>query len=94
MTVVRLNGSIGKIFEDWLRKNFPDRFEKVWHQISELHGGNVNDSQFGRRMAGEGNYADIIHQLFRSAKKKHMSDRHMPAIDLTKFRRGGNLSLF
>jgi DNA repair photolyase len=94
MTVVRLNGSIGKIFEDWLRKNFPDRFEKVWHQICELHGGNVNDSQFGRRMAGEGNYADIIHQLFRSAKKKHLNDRHMPAIDLTKFRRGGNLSLF
>src|SRR5882762_2828728 len=24
MTMVRLNGSIGKIFEDWLRKTFPD----------------------------------------------------------------------
>lgn len=29
MTVVRLNGAIAKIFEDWLRKNFPDRFGKV-----------------------------------------------------------------
>ena len=52
MTMVRLNGSIGKIFEDWLRKNFPDRFEKVWHQISAVHGGHVNDSTFGRRMTG------------------------------------------
>jgi DNA repair photolyase len=94
MTVVRLNGSIGKIFEDWLRKNFPNRFEKVWHQICELHGGNINDSQFGRRMTGEGSYADIIHQLFRTAKKRHLDGRHMPPIDLTKFRRGGNLSLF
>ena len=94
MTVVRLNGSIGKIFEDWLRKNFPDRFDKVWHQICELHGGNVNDSQFGRRMSGEGQYADVIHQLFRTSKTKYFKDRHMPAIDLTKFRRGGNLSLF
>jgi DNA repair photolyase len=94
MTVVRLNGSIGKIFEDWLRKNFPDRFDKVWNQICALHGGNVNDSQFGRRMSGEGEYARTIHQLFTASKKKFFAGRSMPAMDLTKFRKGGNLSLF
>ena len=94
MTMVRLNGSIGKIFEDWLRKNFPDRFEKVWHQISEVHGGHVNDSTFGRRMTGEGNYAEAVHQLFRSAKRKYFAGRTMPSLDLTKFRKGGNLNLF
>ncbi len=94
MTVVRLNGSISKIFEDWLRKNFPDRFDKVWNQICALHGGNVNDSQFGRRMTGEGNFADAIHQLFKVSRKKYFSNQKIPAMDLTKFRRGGNLSLF
>jgi DNA repair photolyase len=94
MTVVRLNGSIGKIFEDWLRKNFPDRFDKVWNQICELHGGNVNDSQFGRRMSGEGNFAEVIHQLFKTSKKKYFRDRSMPPLNLTAFRKGGNLSLF
>jgi DNA repair photolyase len=94
MTVVRLNGSIGKIFEDWLRKNFPDRFDKVWNQICSMHGGNVNDSHFGRRMSGEGNFADVIHQLFTVSKRKHFAGRTMPAINLTKFRKGGNLSLF
>jgi DNA repair photolyase len=94
MTVVRLNGSIGKIFEDWLRKNFPDRFDKVWNQISSFHGGSVNDSQFGRRMSGEGNIADAIHQLYRASKKKYFSEKQMTPYDLTKFRKGGNLSLF
>ncbi|MBL0741828.1 PA0069 family radical SAM protein [Chryseolinea lacunae] len=94
MTIVRLNGSIGQIFEDWLRKNFPDRFEKVWNQICSMHGGQVNDSQFGRRMSGEGNFAEAIHQLFRTSKAKYFKDRRMPPIDLTKFRKGGNLSLF
>lgn len=94
MTIVRLNGAIGKIFEDWLQKNFPDRFEKVWNQICSMHGGNVNDSQFGRRMRGDGNIADVIHQLFRTSKKKYFADKSMPAYDLTKFRKGGNLSLF
>lgn len=93
MTVVRLNGSIGKIFEDWLAKNFPDRFDKVWNQICTMHGGNINDSQFGRRMSGEGNFAEAIHQLFTISKRRYMKEG-LPPIDLTKFRRGGNLSLF
>ncbi|MBS1951992.1 MAG: Radical SAM domain protein [Cytophagales bacterium] len=94
MSVVRLNGSIGKIFEDWLKKNFSDRFDKVWNQICSLHGGSVNDSQFGRRMRGEGNIAEAIHQLFRASKKKYFAERSMPAYDLTKFRKGGAYSLF
>ncbi|MCA6379772.1 MAG: PA0069 family radical SAM protein [Cytophagales bacterium] len=94
MTIVRLNGSIGVLFEDWLRKNFPDRFEKVWNQICSLHDGNVNDSQFGRRMRGEGHIADAIHQLFHSSKKKYFTGKSMPVYDLTKFRKGGMLSLF
>ncbi|RZL48594.1 MAG: PA0069 family radical SAM protein [Pedobacter sp.] len=64
-TVVRLNGVINKIFEDWLRKNFPDRFDKVWHQIQNCHNGNVNDSRFGTRMRGEGNFAEMIRNTFK-----------------------------
>ncbi len=64
-TVVRLNGIINQIFEDWLRKNFPDRFNKVWHQIQTCHNGNVNDSRFGTRMHGEGHFAEIIRNTFK-----------------------------
>src|SRR5690606_27796816 len=41
-TVVRLNGSVGEIFADWLYRSFPDRADKVLHQIEQLHGGKVN----------------------------------------------------
>ena len=64
-TIVRLNGAIAQIFEDWLRKNFPDRFDKVWHMIQSCHGGNVNDSRFGDRMRGDGNIAKMIRDSFR-----------------------------
>jgi DNA repair photolyase len=94
MTVVRLNGALGKIFEDWLRKNFPDRFDKVWNQICSFHGGQVSDSQFGRRMTGEGKIAESIHQLYRMARKKYFAGRQAPAFNLTMFRKGGNFSLF
>ena len=93
-TVVRLNGSIKDIFHDWLVKNYPDRASKVWNQIAELHGGQVNDSEWGRRMKGEGNISKIISQLFNISHKKYFSERHFPPVRLDKFRKGGNLNLF
>ena len=64
-TVVRLNGAIAGIFEDWLKKNYPDRFEKVWHSIQSCHAGKVNDSRFGDRMRGDGNIAKMISDNFK-----------------------------
>lgn len=93
-TMVRLNGFIGQVFEDWLKKNFPDRFDKVWNQICEVHDGHVNDSEFGRRMRGTGNIADMISQLFRSSKQRYMGGKIMPPLSVSKFRRGGNYNLF
>jgi DNA repair photolyase len=69
--VVRLKGAIGGIFEDWVTKNFPDRANKVLNRIKAMHGGKVNDSQFGRRMRGEGEWADIINMQYHVAMKKY-----------------------
>ena len=93
-TVVRLNGAIGDIFSDWLKKNFPDRFDKVLNQIQELHGGQVNDTKYGRRIVGEGNIALIIKKLFDVAKKKYMNQKLLPPLNTTAFRKGGNYTLF
>jgi DNA repair photolyase len=69
-TVVRLNDAVKIIFNDWLYKNFPDRADKVWHQIENMHGGQVNDSDFGKRMRGVGNIADMIRQQFKVHTKR------------------------
>ncbi|EMR04322.1 PA0069 family radical SAM protein [Cesiribacter andamanensis] len=93
-TVVRLNGQVGPIFKEWLHTHFPDRAAKVWNGICALHGGEVADSQWGRRINGEGQEAQAIRQLFRAAKQKFMAGRQMPAYRLDRFRPGGTLSLF
>ena len=97
MTIVRLNGAIGEIFKDWLFKNFPDRAEKVWAQISECHGGNVNDSRFGTRMSGEGKIAESIAQLFKLSKSKFIKSREQFEFNCADFNYKANdiqLSLF
>lgn len=93
-TVVRLNGAIKDLFKDWLFKNFPERSSKVWNQISELHGGQVNDSEWGRRMKGEGSIAQSIAQLYSISKKKYLKHEGLPALNTSKFRKNGNLNLF
>ncbi len=93
-TVVRLNGAIGPIFQDWLRKNFPDRAAKVEGLIKAMHGGTLNDSQFGRRMSGEGAVSESIRQIFQVARTKYLGDRKMPAYNLSAFRPSGTLRLF
>lgn len=70
-TMVRLNGSIRNIFENWLEKNFPDAKDKVMHQIEDAHGGKTNDSRFGTRMKGEGKIAMAINRLFKISKAKY-----------------------
>ena len=84
-TIVRLNGSIAEIFTDWINKAFPDRAEKVLNMIKSCHDGNLNDSNFGRRMSGEGKIAESIHQMFRMACTRFMADRDMPEFDYSLF---------
>jgi DNA repair photolyase len=95
-TIVRLNGQIADIFKDWLRKNFPDRADKVWNQIADCHGGQVNDSRWGTRMRGEGNVAESIRQLFKIAVKRYIGEPQRIEFDTSNFKRKGDeqLSLF
>lgn len=80
-TMVRLNGAVGEIFSDWIKKAMPDRAEKVLHQIAECHAGNLNDSEFGRRMKGSGNIAEQVSQQFKIARKKYLSGRFLPKLN-------------
>jgi DNA repair photolyase len=96
-TIVRLNGAVGPIFKDWLLKNFPDRFDKVWGQIEQCHGGKVNDSRPSVRMRGEGPIADSIKQLFTISKRKFMNPDHKFEFNIADFDYKANhtqLSLF
>ena len=59
--------------------------EKVLNMIKACHEGKLNDSEFGRRMSGDGHVADSIHQMFRMAVNRFMAGREMPEFDYTLF---------
>jgi len=93
-TVVRLNGSVGEIFSEWIHKSIPNKAEKVLNQIKEMHGGRINDSDFGRRMTGEAIFAEHIKQLHKLSKTKYMAGRSFPPYNYDLFIKGGQLRFF
>lgn len=96
-TMVRLNGQIAEIFMDWAESHFPDRAMKIRHLIEQTHGGKLNDSEFGRRMRGDGEVAEQVKNMIALARKKYFTGRQIPAYNFSNFRRpekNGQISLF
>jgi DNA repair photolyase len=93
-TFIRLNGSVKLLFHDWLYKNLPDRADKIWHMVEQSHGGKVNDSQFGRRMRGEGHFADLIARTYKTYGKRYGLNTEDWSLDTNQFRRPGQQGVF
>jgi DNA repair photolyase len=94
MTMIRLNGVIGIIFKDWLKRNFPDKENKIINQIKSLHQGNLNESRFGYRMTGEGHLGRSIIHLFKTVRSHYYNNTRSHELNKHAFRRNSMQSLF
>jgi DNA repair photolyase len=70
-TMVRLNGVIALLFEDWIQKTFPLKATRVMNLISATQGGKIGSSNFGERMQSIGTLAVSINEQVRLAKKQY-----------------------
>ena len=97
--LLRLPLEVKDLFEQWLRAHYPDRADRVLNLVRETHGGGFNDSFFGRRMRGQGVYAELIRKRFELARRRlGFGSEDLPALDVTQFTPPGaekkQLSLF
>ena len=84
--VLRLPFGLGPLFEDWLTRHFPDRKEKVLNRLRALRDGRINDADFGKRMRGEGIFADQIEAMFDVACRRAGMEGRRPEISAAAFR--------
>jgi DNA repair photolyase len=94
--LLRLPGPVEPIFVDWVEAHFPERKTRILGRLRDLRDGRLNDPEFGRRMRGEGEWARVFRQLFRSARATAGLDGGRPPLSTDHFRRlpGGQPSLF
>ena len=89
--LMRLPGEVSPLFRQWLEAHLPDRAARVMNRVRDIHGGKDYDSSFGKRMHGEGIWADLIRQRFEKTVARLgigvRSGRFLQGLDTSLFRR-------
>lgn len=74
-TFIRLPYEVKDLFKEWLQKHFPQKAGHVMSLIKQMRGGKEYDATFGKRMHGEGKFADLLALRFKMACKKfHLNE--------------------
>src|SRR5262249_10997573 len=68
--LLRLPFAVKELFTAWLEQHYPERKERVLRRIRELRNGRLNDSRFGMRMRGEGEWADMFGAMFKLHRQR------------------------
>ena len=67
---LRLPHEVAPLFEGWLRSHYPLKAERVLARIRDSRGGQLYRSDFGTRMRGGGQYAELIAARFERARRR------------------------
>lgn len=74
--MIRLPLEVEPLFEAWLHEHYPLKASRVMNRIKDLHGGKAYDSTWGKRMRGEGVFADLFRKRFEVVKRQCGLDDH------------------
>jgi DNA repair photolyase len=94
--LIRLPFAVKDVFLQWLDDHAPTKKARIVDRLLTLHGGKLYDSDWGKRMRGEGIFAQQLDELFRlSTKRAGLNQDHF-ALTTEHFRRpgGSQLELF
>jgi DNA repair photolyase len=96
--MLRLPREVAELFQEWLSEHFPDRAARVMARVREMHDGAEYSSEWGKRMRGEGHYAQMIAARFDVALKRQGLKKHLPKLRRDLFcpplAKGDQLALF
>ena len=96
--MLRLPLEVAGLWREWLEAAEPGRAAKVMARLREARGGKDYDAEWGKRMRGEGLFAELIAQRFGKAVARLGLAEALPALRCDLFRpparAGDQLSLF
>ncbi len=96
MQMLRLPFAVKELFVDWVRREYPDRENRIVSRLKQVRGGKLSSYEFGERMKGTGETAGAIRQLFRASRKKYHMNEDSLELSTDIFRRpsGPQLEMF
>ena len=99
--LLRLPLEVKELFGEWLNAHAPDMANHVLGQVRETRDGRLNSAEFGTRMRGRGERAELLARRFDLACARlglNQGRDDETALDVSRFRppvpEGGQLPLF
>lgn len=96
--MLRLPREVSPLFREWVEDAFPGRAARIMGRVRDLHGGQDYDPEWGKRLTGEGAFADLMRHRFAIAVKRLGLKTNLPPLRTDFFqipaRQGDQLSLF
>ena len=84
--MLRLPYAVKELFADWLNRHFPERGDKVLGRVRDMRGGKLNETRFGKRMRGEGEWAEVFGRLFAITRARAGLANEGPRLSAAAFR--------
>ena len=91
--LLRLPYAVKDLFINWLNHEFPRRADKIINRIKDMRGGKLNNSEFGKRFSGEGEFAETIKKLFAISCNKYGLNKRDYGLSVKGFRKKANEQL-
>jgi len=83
--LLRLPLEIKALFADWLQTHVPGKAKHVLNLVRETRGGKLYESGFGKRMVGQGPYADLLKARFAKACRRQGLNEPRFELDTSQF---------
>ena len=85
--LMRLPWELKELFRDWLQRHYPLKVQHVMSRVQAMRGGRDNDPNFGSRMRGTGELAELLARRFAIASRRFGFDsgRRNRGLDTTIF---------
>ncbi len=68
--LIRLPHEVKDLFREWLQIHHPLRAAHVMSLVNQMRGGKDYDAAFGKRMRGEGVFAQLVARRFAAARAR------------------------
>ena len=88
--LLRLPYEVKHLFRDWLEDHFPLKAAHVMNRVQAMRDGRDNDPEFGSRMVGKGEFADLLRKRFEIACRRYGLNLNKRDLDVSQFRRTAN----
>jgi DNA repair photolyase len=90
--LLRLPHQVADLFDDWLKRHFPQRSRRILKLVNTCRAGRLYDSRWHLRMTGQGPVAEHLARSFalfarRAGLAPHGLDQSPPALNTEAFRR-------